>query len=84
MAQQSTGTLSIIQGNYKFIAPSGAPRYNSFTNTELGNDTLPQLYNIREDPAEKINVAEKETGMTRTLLLLLDRIKNMVRPVDTP
>ena len=32
---------------------------NVETNTELGNDAVPQLYDLGKDPGERQNVAEK-------------------------
>ena len=57
IVQQSTGTVSLVQDEWKYIVPSRALQYNPRTNIELGHDTIPQLYNLRNDPGEKINVA---------------------------
>jgi arylsulfatase A-like enzyme len=63
--------LSLIEGDWKLIEPSNRPKMNKNTNTELGNDPQPQLYNLASDPGEKRDVAaqhpERVAAMTRTL-----------------
>lgn len=76
IVQQSIhNTLSIIQGDWKYIEPSNKPVYNSTTNIELGNSLTPQLYNISIDPSEKNNVAETHLDKVKTLSDLLEEIK---------
>jgi arylsulfatase A-like enzyme len=53
---ESAGTLSVSDGVWKYIEPSNGARYNKLTNIELGNDTLPQLYNLKNDIGEKNNL----------------------------
>ncbi len=49
--------LAVRRGPWKFIPASKGPRINSNTNTELGNDPAPQLYDLATDPGETRNVA---------------------------
>lgn len=49
-------TLSISDGEWKYIEPSKGARYNRLVDIELGNDTLPQLYNLKEDIEEQNNL----------------------------
>ena len=73
IVQQSVNsTLSIIQGNWKYIEPSNGPRRNEMTNTELGNDPKPQLYNLKEDKNEQNNLAER---YPKQLKMLSDKLK---------
>jgi arylsulfatase A-like enzyme len=78
---EHAGTLSIVQGNagegrWKYIEPSqGAARSNE-TNTELGNNPKPQLYNLTSDVGEKQNVADQHPDRVRQMQQLLDRIRN--------
>ena len=44
-------------GKWKFIPPSSGPRKSLPTNTELGNDHSPQLYDLETDPGETKNLA---------------------------
>ena len=48
-------------------------RYN--TNTETGNDTSPQLYNLNSDIGEKINVAQHNPDLVKELADLLEKDK---------
>lgn len=64
---QSTGTLAIREGDWKHIVPSKAARYNANVDIELGHDTIPQLYNLRNDPGEKENLYTSQTELTGKL-----------------
>jgi arylsulfatase A-like enzyme len=77
--QQSTGALSIITENWKFIAPGKGAKISRDTNIELGNDVLPQLYNLTDDLGEKVNVAQKYPQKESELSTLLGKIKNLER-----
>ncbi|MES2276720.1 MAG: arylsulfatase [Bacteroidota bacterium] len=68
-------TLSIIQGDWKYIEPSNGPAINKFTNTELGNNPKPQLYNLKTDIAEKNNVAEANPAKLNELKNLLESLR---------
>ncbi len=54
---KSAGTFSIIKGDYKYIRPNGGAKINKSVNIELGNDEIPQLYNLKIDKGEKNNIA---------------------------
>jgi arylsulfatase A-like enzyme len=55
--QSVTSTLSLITQDWKYIEPSGGARMIKETNIELGNDSHPQLYNLKEDLGERNNRA---------------------------
>jgi arylsulfatase A-like enzyme len=76
---EQAGTLSIIRSSYKYIEPSDGPKMNVPTNTELGNDPEPQLYNVAEDPGEKHNIAAEHPEIVKDLDERLQRIKNAGR-----
>ncbi len=74
--QQSVSrTLSIIMGNWKYITPSKAQKISQNTGIELGNDTVPQLYNLSDDPGERNNIADKYPEKVRELVSKLETIK---------
>lgn len=73
--QSLNSTLSIIRDNWKYIEPSNGPAINKNTNTELGNSKSPQLYNLKTDPGEKNNLAEKYPEITKELKELLEEVK---------
>ncbi len=54
---EQAGGLAIRRGRWKFIPASNGPRKSLPTNTELGNDPMPQLYDLDADPGETRNVA---------------------------
>ncbi|HKE26168.1 MAG TPA: arylsulfatase [Bryobacteraceae bacterium] len=68
-------SLALIEGDWKFIAPSKGPKINRNTNTELGNDPEPQLYDLSEDIGEKNNVAGRFPDRVRAMTAELDRIR---------
>jgi arylsulfatase A-like enzyme len=85
--EQSPGTLALIDRNYKYIVPSEGPIRDSNTKIELGNNTDPQLYNIKEDLGEQKNLANHYPAKIR---VLSDKLKDykewkLVRPnIDDP
>ncbi|WP_293912938.1 MULTISPECIES: arylsulfatase [unclassified Sphingobacterium] len=68
---KSSGTFSIIQGDYKYIKPRKGAKIDKAVNIELGNDEQPQLYNLRTDKAEKDNIANRNINKVKELEQLL-------------
>jgi arylsulfatase A-like enzyme len=75
--QQSIHTLSIIVGNWKYICPGKGPAMNKSVNIELGNDSIPQLYDVQKDRGEKNNVAGSHPEVVKRLSVKLDSIRNL-------
>lgn len=73
---EEAGSLSLRQGSWKYIAPSKGPRINRNTNTELGNDPEPQLYDLAADEGERKNLATSHPEKVRELAALLDQIRS--------
>lgn len=73
--QSVNSTLSIIQNNWKYIEPSNGPKYIKETNTELGNDPEPRLYDLKNDPGEKNNLAAKFPEKVNVMEKLLQSVK---------
>jgi len=69
------GALAVRQGSWKYIAPGKGARINENTNTELGNDSEPQLYDLGSDPGERKNLATVHPDKVKELRLLLDTIR---------
>ena len=63
-------SVSLRDGNWKFIPANGGVAVAKFTNTELGNAPVPQLYDLSADPGEINNVAEKHPE-------IIERLKSM-------
>jgi arylsulfatase A-like enzyme len=72
----SNGRLSVIKGEWKFIEPGPGEKILENTNTETGNDPMPQLYNLKTDIGEKNNVAPDNQAIVKELTELLQEIKD--------
>jgi arylsulfatase A-like enzyme len=79
---EQAGALSLIAGRWKLISPHEGPRVDAETNTELGNDPQPQLYDLSIDLGERGNVAREHPEVVRDLSARLVRIRedSRVRP----
>ncbi len=73
------GTLSIRVGDWKYIEPSPKPKIAWQTGIESGNTPSHQLYNLRDDPAEKHNLAARHPDKVQKLKAKLDTIKESGR-----
>ncbi len=76
---EHAGTLSLIQGDWKYIEPSKGAKINKNTNTELGNDPQPQLYNLRDDLGEKHNLAREHPEKVKEMAVLLAQLRRQGR-----
>ena len=70
------GRLSLIKNNWKYIEPGQGDRLYAHVNIESGNDTLPQLYNLKEDIGEKTNLAKDNPLIVKELTELINAIRN--------
>ena len=73
------GALSLRQGNWKYIEPNAKQKVSRDTNMELGNDTVPQLYDLSADPGETTNLAASDPDRVREMTAELDRIRKAGR-----
>jgi hypothetical protein len=73
--EHSAGTLALVRGRWKLIAPSKGARINQNTGIELGNDPEPQLYDLETDPGERRNRAVERPDLVRELSAELARIR---------
>ena len=72
---EHAGSLGLIEGNWKLIAPGNGPKLNRNTNTEMGNDPQPQLYDLSKDIAEKNNLAADYPDRVKAMLEHLQQIR---------
>src|SRR5690606_36786742 len=70
---QSAGTFSITKGNLKYIKHSKGRAFNELTGTELGNNPEDQLYDLSNDPGEKVNIAKQNPKAVEELKQLLEK-----------
>lgn len=73
---EHANVLSLIKGNFKYIEPGTGPKINKNTNTELGVDPQPQLYNLKNDLGEKHNIASEHPEIVKELAVLLKKIRS--------
>jgi arylsulfatase A-like enzyme len=72
---EQAGTLSLIEGRWKYIEPSSGPGFDRYTAIELGNDPEPQLYDLEVDIGETRNLAEERPELVRTMAARLEKIR---------
>lgn len=70
---ESSGSLSISDGTWKYILPAKGAAYDQLTKTELGNSESEQLYNLKKDMGEKENLAEKYPDKVKEMKALLQK-----------
>ena len=70
------GALAIVKDNWKYIEPNDGEKVDKNVNIELGNDLLVQLYNLKDDIGEKVNLASKYPGKVKELSAELERMKS--------
>ena len=73
--QNINNILSIVVGEWKYIEPSKFSAMNKDTNIELANNLKPQLYNLKNDPGEKTNLADINPKKVAELKDKLNMIK---------
>jgi arylsulfatase A-like enzyme len=57
---EQAGDLSLRDGTWKYIAPGSGPKIQRDTNTEMGTDSGPQLYDLAADIGEMKNLAAQQ------------------------
>jgi arylsulfatase A-like enzyme len=72
---EHAGALGLVEGDWKLILPSNGQKINRNTNTEMGNDPAPQLYDLSKDIAEKNNVADQNPDRVKAMMARLAKIK---------
>lgn len=76
---EQAASLAVRQNEWKYIEPGKGPRINKNTNTELGSDPGPQLYDLAADPGERKNLAAAHPEKLRQLQALLEEIRDRSR-----
>src|SRR5215218_1049291 len=73
---EQAGGQALRAGQWKYIEASKRPKMNLQTNTELGNDAVPQLYDLCKDPGERQNVADQHPDKVKELQARLQAIRD--------
>ena len=79
LVEQGNG-LSLRQGRWKYFEPSNRPKMNLETNTELGNDAVPQLYDLGGDIGETRNLASQDPARVKAMAAKLEAIRRSKIP----
>jgi arylsulfatase A-like enzyme len=72
---EHAGTLALVEGNWKYIAPNNGQKVQVNTNTETGNDPQPQLYDLSKDLGEKNNLAAQYPDRVKSMQAKLAEIR---------
>lgn len=73
---EQADSLSLRDGQWKFITPSNGAKVNANTNTELGADPQPQLYDLEADLGERTNLAAKHPDRVKSMREALAKIRS--------
>lgn len=69
------GALSLVMGDWKYISPSPGAAVYRYTEIESANLATPQLYNLKNDLGEKMNLADQYPEKVKEMEELLQKIK---------
>jgi len=72
---EHAGGLALRVDNWKYIEPRQGPKRSANTNTELGNDPNPQLYDLSKDPGETHNLAAQYPGRVNAMQAQLQKLR---------
>ncbi len=72
---EHSGTLGLVEGDWKVIEPSARERLQRNTNSETGAAPKPQLYNLTDDIGEKNNLADKYPERVAKMMATLEKIR---------
>ena len=75
MGDGPASKLALREGNWKYLEPAKGPAKSALTNTDLANDSKPQLYDLAIDPGETNNLAAGEPGRVSTMAKALEAIR---------
>jgi arylsulfatase A-like enzyme len=75
LVEQASG-LALRDGTWKYIEPNKGPKVNANTNTEMGNDPEPQLYNLAADIGETRNLAAQQQERLKQMAQALEEIRS--------
>jgi arylsulfatase A-like enzyme len=68
-------TVSLRDGNWKYIEPKEGRAINTNVNIETGLNEEPQLYDLATDPGERKNVAGANASRVEEMRALLEKIR---------
>lgn len=72
---EATSRTAFRSGDWAYIPPHKGWRLSRAVNIETGNDTLPQLYNLKNDISQKNNLAITNPEKLQELKAVYEKIK---------
>ena len=72
---EQAGDLALRDGPWKYIPPSQRPKVQLNTNTEMGTDPAPQLYDLSIDLGETKNLAPQHPAKVTEMAAQLQKIR---------
>jgi arylsulfatase A-like enzyme len=72
---EQAGDLALRDGNWKYISPGKGPKIQKDTNTEMGTDPGPQLYDLAADIGETTNLAARHPARVKDMAEKLRKIQ---------
>ncbi len=76
MLVEESGALALIKGDWKYIEPHKGPKIFTLVNIASGYDDQPQLYYLKDDLAEKNNVAAENLKIVNEMAAELEALKS--------
>ncbi|MBN2272487.1 MAG: arylsulfatase [Sedimentisphaerales bacterium] len=76
---EQAGILSLVKGDWKYIEPGKGAKVSAATGIELGHDTQPQLYDLKNDLGEKHNLAAEHPEIVEEFAAMLENIRESGR-----
>ena len=76
LVKQGFQPNALLEGDWKYIAPSNGSERSQLTNIDLGNRPYPQLFNLRVDIGESNNLADKYPDKVLKMAALLEQIRS--------
>lgn len=76
--------ISVRQGNWKYIPPSGGPKVQGGTGIELGVDPKGQLYDLSKDLGETQNLHDSRPEIVAALTALREQARSNHRTAPHP
>jgi arylsulfatase A-like enzyme len=80
MVFEATGRTGYRKGNWVMIPPYNGPALDKWVNIELGNSKEYQLYNIKEDLGQKINMANKNKEKLNEMISEFEKTRGIKLP----
>lgn len=72
---EAGGRTAFRSGDWTYIPPHKGWRVIKSVNIETGNDTLPQLYNIKKDVGQQLNLADENPEKLNELKNAFEKIR---------